>query len=231
MEHPMFTMSLTLASVAVLWLLSSFGYYALVDGFGLESGYNDAPFSFTAYYLIWTGIALVWFRRVLAGRLVRSKVLADAVAMLPIIAIVIIFVAVFLPSLPPVSILRAPFDPPEFMFASGWYYLPKSADILFQQVLVAAMIRTADQLGFRLWTIAIGMGVMFGGFHLSLAFDGFTPLYVARFTIAASLFGLALPYLYLRLKHGFHWAYGLHWLFYAADATMTHLVLAVPPYS
>ena len=114
------------------------------------------------------------------------------------------------------------------MFASGWYYLPKSADILFQQVLVASMIFTASQSKFSLPAIAVGMGLMFGGFHILLAFDGFSPLYVARFTIAASLFGLVVPYLYLRLKHGFRWAYGLHWSFYALDAAITHIVLAVP---
>ncbi|MEP3437932.1 MAG: YHYH protein [Hoeflea sp.] len=228
MEYPGVTMGLTLLSVAALWSASSYGYYALVSALHLESGYNDAPFVFTAYYLIWTGLALLWFRKVLAGSLVRRKIMAHAVAMAPLMLVIAIFVAVILPSLPPVSVWRAPSDPPEFMFASGWYYLPKSADILFQQVLVASLIYTAAELKLRLMTISIGMGLMFGGFHLLLALDGFLPLYVARFTIAASLFGLVVPYMYLRLKHGFRWAYGLHWSFYAFDAAVTHFVLAVP---
>ena len=230
-EYPAVTLGLALLSVAALWSASSYGYYALVDALSLESGYNEAPFMFAAYYLIWTGLALLWFRKVLAGSLVRRKIMAHAKAMVPIMAVFALFVAVVLPSLPPVSVWRAPSDPPEFMFASGWYYLPKSADILFQQVLVASMIYTAAQLKLRLRTISIGMGLMFGGFHLLLALDGFLPLYVARFTIAASLFGLVVPYLYLRLRHGFRWAYGLHWSFYAFDAAVTHLVLAVPPWA
>lgn len=229
MEYPGLTLGLTLLSVAGLWSDSSYGYYALVDALGLESGYNDAPVLFTTYYLMWTGLALVWSRRVWAASLDRREVVAHAVAMAPVMAVFAIFVAVILPALPNVSVWRAPSDPPEFMFASGWYYLPKSADILFQQVLVAAMIRTANQLKYTLTTIAIGMALIFGGFHLLLAFDGFLPLYVARFTIAASLFGLLVPYLYLRLKSGFRWAYGLHWSFYAFDATITHFVLAAPP--
>ncbi|WP_156174425.1 hypothetical protein [Hoeflea sp. IMCC20628] len=230
-EYPAVTLVLTLLSVAGLWSVSSYGYYVLVEAFGLESGYNDAPGLFAAYYLIWTGLAVLWFRRVLAGSLVRRKILAHAKAMVPVMAVFAIFVAVILPSLPPVSMWRAPSDPPEFMFASGWYYLPKSADILFQQVLVASLIYTAAELKLRLTTIAIGMGLMFGGFHLLLALDGFSPLYVTRFTIAATLFGLVVPYLYLRLKHGFRWAYGLHWSFYAFDAAVTHLILAVPPWA
>jgi hypothetical protein len=222
------TLGLTVLSVAALWSASSYGYYALVDALGLESGYNEAPGLFAAYYLLCTGLAVLWFRRALAGSLVRETFVAHAIAMVPVMAAFAVFVAVILPTLPPVSVWRAPSDPPEFMFASGWYYLPKSADILFQQVLVASMIFTAAQSKFSLPAIAVGMGLMFGGFHILLAFDGFSPLYVARFTIAASLFGLVVPYLYLRLKHGFRWAYGLHWSFYALDAAITHIVLAVP---
>lgn len=230
-EYPAVRLGLALLSVAALWSASSYGYYALVDALGLESGYNEAPFAFAAYYMIWTGLAVLWFRQVLAGSLVRRKIVAHAIAMAPLMLVFAIFVAVVLPSLPPVSVWRAPSDPPEFMFASGWYYLPKSADILFQQVLVASMIYTAAQSKLRLMTISIGMGLMFGGFHLLLALDGFLPLYVARFTTAASLFGLVVPYLYLRLKHGFRWAYALHWSFYAFDAAATHLILAVPPWA
>jgi hypothetical protein len=72
------------------------------------------------------------------------------------------------------------------------------------------------------------MAALFGGFHLMLAFDGFTPIYVLRFTIAATAFGALAPTLYLRARRGFFWAYGLHWAFYALDATVTRFVLAIP---
>lgn len=225
------SMGAALAGVAAFWLASSYGYYALAHAWGLESGYEEAPFVFAAYYLTWTTVALFWFRGVLSERLVRTMVAADVRAMTPVLAIFAFFVAIVLPTLPEVSAWRAPPNPPEFMFASGWYYLPKSADILFQQVLVASTIRTAAKVQFSLKTIVIGLGLVFGGFHLLLALDGFIALYVARFTLAASLFGLVAPYLYLRTKHGFRWAYTLHWSFYALDATITHLVLAVPPWA
>ncbi len=228
LDHYAVQMGLTLLSVAVLWSASSYGYYALVEALGLKSGYNDAPVTFAAYYLIWSGIALLWFRNVLTDGLTLPPVLAHVRAMLPVLAVCVAFVAVVLPSLPPVSMWRAPADPPEFMFASGWYYLPKSADILFQQVMVAAIIFRAATLKFRLIFISIGLSLAFGGFHLLLALDGFAPLYVARFTMAACIFGLIAPYIYLRQQHGFRWAYALHWSFYALDATVTHFLLAVP---
>ena len=68
------------------------------------------------------------------------------------------------------------------------------------------------------------LAALFGGFHLLLIFDGFTSYYVTRFTIAATLFGLLLPYFYLRTRYGFRWAYGL-------EAAITHLVLGVPPWA
>ena len=72
------------------------------------------------------------------------------------------------------------------------------------------------------------IAVLFGGFHLSLALTDVTEFYVARYTVAATLFGLIFPYLVLRLRNGFIWAFGLHWGFYAFDTVMGHLVFAVP---
>jgi hypothetical protein len=194
---------------------------------GLENGYNDAPLLFAKFYLLWTILAMIWFRPIFTGAMRRISLRADAVAVLPLVVVFGGFILLVLPALPEIAVSRAPADPPEFMFASAWYYLPKSFDILFQQVLTAAVIRTAAGQGFSLVATSIGMAALFGGFHLMLAFDGFTPTYVLRFTIAATLFGLLAPYRYLRMRRGFLWAYGLHWSFYALDATTTHFVPAV----
>ena len=76
----------------------------------------------------------------------------EGLALIPILAAFGLFAVYILPLLPTVSELRAPPNPPEFMFATAWYYLPKSADILFQQVLDAALILTGWRAGFRLKT-------------------------------------------------------------------------------
>ncbi|WP_299788477.1 hypothetical protein [uncultured Marivita sp.] len=222
---------MTLLLVAALWTLSSEAYYALVDALGLESGYDGAPILFTAYYLGWAALAAWLFRSCFSNVFDRNRVVQEGLTLLPILTGFGLFVVYVLPLLPDVSEVRAPPNPPEFMFASAWYYLPKSADILFQQVLVAALIFSGIRAGFGLTTVSVGMALAFGLFHLGLAFDGFTPLYVARFTLAAVLFGAMLPYLYLRVRNGFRWAYSLHWSFYAADAMLTHLILAVPPWA
>lgn len=220
----------TLVTVAILWIVSSWCYYALVDALLLDSGYDDAPILFAAFYLVWSGIALALFRSVLAVHTTLRRIIGHVIALAPIMLIYAFYVTVLLPLLPDVSVERAPANPPEFMFASAWYYVPKSADILFQQVLVAAMILGAHRARIPLRTISVGLAILFGSLHLLLIFDGMTALYVARFTIVATIFGLVLPYLYLRTGNGFRWAYGLHWSFYALDAAITHLVLAVPPW-
>ncbi len=112
-----------------------------------------------------------------------------------------------------------------------YYAGPKSTGILFQQTLAAALILTVARAGFNIAAIAVGMAAAFGGFHLLLAFDGFLPIYITRFTLAATAFGALLPHLYLRAKNGFRWAYGLYRSFYAVDAALTHLILSVPPWA
>ncbi len=221
----------TLTLVGVLWSASSWCYYALAGALGLEAGYDEAPILFAAYYLCWTAVAALLFHGLMAEQITRPRLVGHAVALTPVLLAFAAFVALVLPLLPDVSTLRAPPDPPEFMFASAWYYLPKSADILFQQTLVAIIVRRAARAGLTLAASSVLLAALFGGFHLTLALDGFTGLYVARFTLAATLFGALAPVLYLRTRHGFRWAYGLHWSFYALDAAVTHLVLAVPPWA
>ena len=158
----------------------------------------------------------------------RPRLLGHTIALTPVLLAYAAFVALVLPLLPAVSVFHTLPNPPELMFASAWYYLPKSADILFQQALVAVTIHRAERAGLTLRATSLLLAALFGGFHLTLALDGFFPFYVARFTIAATLFGLLAPTLYLCTRHGFRWAYGLHWSFYALDAAVTHLVLTVP---
>ena len=230
MQTPLRSLAPVLATVAAIWIVSSWGYYALVEGLGVDSGYDDALFLFAGFYLVWSGIALALFWSVLSVQAGPRRIAGHLVALTPVLLVYGAYVTLLLHLLPEVSVLRAPPNPPEFMFASAWYYLPKSFDILFQQILIAAMVWSAQRAQIGLRAISIGMAVLFGGFHLLLVFDGFTSLYVARFTIAAAIFGLMVPWLYLRTKYGFRWAYGLHWSFYAIDAAITHLVLAVPPW-
>ena len=172
---------------------------------GLESGYDDAPIFFAGFYLIWSGVAMTLFRPVLGKQVTVKRMIRHVVALAPTLLIYAFYVTVLLPFLPEVSVERAPENPPEFMFASAWYYLPKSADILFQQILVAAMVLGAAKAKMSLPVISVGMAILFGGFQLLLIFDGLTALYVARFTIAATRDPISLSAHPLRISMGL-WA-------------------------
>ena len=221
----------TLALLAMFWSVSSWGYYALVEALAVESGYDDAPILFAGYYLGWSMVALLAFRHVFAGQLSRPILFGHVVALAPILLRM-----EHLFHSPSHSCRTFQFFAHRPTRWSSCLPLPGttcpnrstscSSRSLWRRWFYA---RTEARVPLR--AICILMAVMFGGFHLTLALDGFSPLYVARFTVAASIFGLVTPWLYLRTRYGFRWAYGLHWGFYALDAVITHLVLAVPKWA
>ncbi|MDO6590360.1 hypothetical protein DS901_17350 [Loktanella sp. D2R18] len=124
---------------AILWLVSSQGYYLIRDSFAFDAGYDSAPILFTAYYLAWSAIALWSFRSLIAESMNRNTQMHEGVILVSILGCFALFVVYGLQLLPNVSELRAPSEPPDFMFASAWYYLPKSVEILFQQVLAVTV--------------------------------------------------------------------------------------------
>ena len=73
-------------------------------------------------------------------------------------------------------------------------------------------------------TISSGCALLFGFAHILLGFGGVPFGYVVRFVIAATVFGLAFPYLILRFSNGFAYAYALHWLYYIVTIVMAHTV-------
>jgi hypothetical protein len=142
-----------------------------------------------------------------------------------LIVVFSIFVLFVLPVLPNAVWSRSE-TPVEFFWANSWYFLPKSIEILFQQILIATLILALATLKLNLRTISGTVALLFGGFHLTLALSYPNPVYVARYVIAATCFGALAPWLILRVRNGFFWSYAIHWLFYAVDITIIHFVFA-----
>ncbi|MEF3047832.1 hypothetical protein [Pseudotabrizicola sp. L79] len=225
-DKPLVRAIIDVLVVAALWSLSSAGYYDIKDGLGLSNGYQEAPVLYSAYYLGFSIAAVLLFRH----RLRLWHPLAHGA--LPVV-VVLVMIAVFtlavLPSLPEIDLTLAPSNPPEFMFADGRYYVPKTFEILFQQILILTIVLVLQSFGWPILRIGMLTAALFGLFHLSLILGGATSFYVARFTIAATCFGAVVPGLQLATRNGATLSFGLHWGFYIADNIFTHVVLSSAP--
>jgi len=137
----------------------------------------------------------------------------------------ILFAAYVLPYLPPVH-WKESWTPPDVVLASPLYFLPKSMEILFQQLLIVALVLALSAQRCSLHRISISSALIFGGAHVLLAFGGVPIGYVIRFMLSAALFGLLFPYLILRVRNGFAYSYVIHWVYYAASVVMPHIFLS-----
>jgi len=134
----------------------------------------------------------------------------------------IFFAAYILPSLPPITWTES-WKPPEVRIATPLYFLPKSIEILFQQLLVVALVLALAAQRYSIRKISIYCALVFGTAHILLAFDGVPWGYVIRFMISAAAFGYMFPYFILRVRNGLAYSYVIHWSYYAASVVLPHI--------
>jgi hypothetical protein len=215
----------TLALIAGIWIVSDIGYYYLLPALGEKSNYNDGPIATALYYIFWTGIAAIafWPQYSEWPRYARWATFGNRLTSIIVwslaFAAIVMFAAYVLPALPPFN-PREGIHSPELPLATPWYFLPKSIEILYQQLLVVALILALSANNFSLRTISFYCAALFGGAHVLLAFGDVSWGYVARFSILAAAFGLVFPYLILRVPNGFAYSYVTHWGYYAATVVM-----------
>ena len=211
----------TLALIAAIWVVSDVGYYYLFPLVGLTASYNAHPAWSALYYAVWIPIAVLLLRPHYRG---WAPFAAAGQLGLVVPGLVIAFAAyaLYAPGLLPAVIWKETWPPPDILLADPWYFLPKSVDILFQQLLIVALVLALAAEQYDLRRIAIGCGLLFGVAHLLLGFGGLPLMYVIRFTMFATLFGFIFPWLILKVKNGFVWSYSLHWVYYAATLITAH---------
>lgn len=220
----------TLAQIAAIWVGSDVGYYFLLPALGVQPNYNSGPVAVTLYYAFWVGIAVITFWPLYGtwsqyGRWTtfQNRLTSYVVWSLSFVGC-LLFAAYVLPMLPSVHWAQS-WTPPELVVATPWYFLPKSIDILLQQLLVVALVLAMAAQRCSLRKISVCCAVAFGASHILLAFGGMPLGYVIRFMIAASAFGLLFPYLILRVPNGLAYSYVVHWLYYAVSVILPHIVL------
>jgi hypothetical protein len=217
-----------LVGIACLWAGSDVGYYLLLPAFGIEASYNTRPVSVALYYGFWAVLAVItfrslfnywsqyakwpWFEMRIDSFIIWSFALVGP----------LLFVAFVLPMLPSIG-WNEPWSPPEIRVANGWYFLPKSIEIVFQQLLIVALVLALAARQHAIGKIMAYSAAIFGGAHMMLVFADVPLGYVIRFVISAAVFGLIFPYFILRLRNGLAYSYMVHWLYYLATVTMPHL--------
>lgn len=215
----------TVLIIAGAWTFSSLGYFQLEPVLRADIGYNDAPLQYAAYYGFWSLGVFAIFR----GSFKRAGDLSPTpfrLAVLSIMALVFAgFALIVLPRLPETEWTRTN-NPVEFFWANSWYFLPKAVEILFQQILIAALVFALNDLNLRLWKISALVAILFGGFHLTLAFSYPNPIYVMRYSFAAAGFGALVPWVLLRLRHGFLITLSIHAGYYVIDNILIHYAFA-----
>jgi hypothetical protein len=219
----------TLGSIGLMWVASDAGYRFLLPALDLKSNYNDGPIGATLYYVFWVGVAIIAFWpqyarwpkqanwQTFENRLVSTLVWTVAFSGS------VIFVAYVLPALPRFE-WRETWSPPELPIATPWYFLPKSIEVLFQQLLIVALVVELASQKFGLRRISLYCAGLFGIAHLLLAFGDVPWIYVIRFAVLAALFGLLFPYLILRVPNGFAYSYIVHWAYYALTIIMARTI-------
>lgn len=211
------------ALVAGLWAVSDVAYYWLFPALGLSASYGAHPVWSALYYAAWIPIALIALRRQFRTWTPFAEP-ARAAIVVPGLALLFLIFALYAPGLLPVIVWTETWPAPDILLADPWYFLPKSVDILFQQLLIVALVLALARREHDLRRIAIACGILFGVAHLLLAFGGLPSLYVIRFTLFATLFGLLFPWLILKVRNGFVWSYSLHWIYYAATLITAHTI-------
>jgi hypothetical protein len=215
-----------LGHIAVLWIGVMLGYYAVLPYFGFSIGYNTQPTLVAAYYAWWILITVYAFRGVFLGHLPSARELRVDTALSALFALGASgFLWMF-------SHLEAPhlsaFEPAtDLLLASPWYFLPKSIEILLQQVLIAVFVLELARQNFSLRIIVLVYAIVFGSAHLLLFFGGSFPPTVLIMTLAAVVSAAFFPYLMLRVPRGFLYAYMMHWIFYALLALLLRFSLPV----
>lgn len=218
-----------LAWLAGFWLVSDLGYYFGLPALGIGTDYNAHPMPVATFYLFWSGLAAIVFWPLYSRwnsdgpfPTLKNRVLAATIWTVTFAAI-LVFLHWGLPALPQATWPADLGEAPDLLLATQAYFFPKTVEILFQQLLVLAMLVSLSLDGLPLRTIALFSALLFGGMHILLAFSGIPPRAVVMFIVGSTAFGLILPKLILRTRFGLAAAFALHWTFYALVLTQARI--------
>lgn len=218
-QTPLF---ISIFQIASIWIVSDLSYVGVKNILDGNLSYNTDPLLITGYYFFWIFITLSAFWNIYIKWQMFKNEVVTYLSVLIVIGFIATYFIYVLPMFPAIT-WSAEWKPPsELVFASGWYFLPKSAEIILQQLLISALAFSFYNSKFNLKTTCLWCAGLFGSAHLLLVFGGPSLLYITTFTLSATIAGFIFPYLILKVKNGFMYSYMLHWTFYAVIILLAH---------
>ncbi|MFZ2555974.1 MAG: hypothetical protein WAZ27_04850 [Minisyncoccia bacterium] len=212
---------IVLAKIAALWTVANAGYFVLFPLFGYELSYNAEPLVFAAYFLAWSLVSIFHFKDLFSA-LSPSQSQIWIYSALSLACAVIVWGLLYLFSL--TSVLSGPALAPysDILLATQWYFLPKSIEILMQQVLITTLVYALAVRFHTLKRVMVAYAASFGLAHILMFFVGSPSAYAAIMTAGALLSTFIFPRLMLRVRGGFVVAYTIHLVFYILLAITLH---------
>lgn len=195
-----------------LWVASYAAFHLFLPVIGVTLSYQSSPIEIALFYLAWCGIAGVTFADVYRSHIHSLREFRSDATLSVLFGIA---AGLFLFGFAKLSIPSSALAPVGDLFvATPWYFLPKSFDILFQQLLIAALVLSLGQR-FSVRATSIIYTCLFGAAHLLLFLGAQIAPTTYLMLLGAIVSGAFFPYLLLRVRHGFIYTYSIHWAFYA----------------
>ncbi len=215
----------TIAQIAGIWIFSDFGYYLLSSTFAPGASYSTHPIALSLYYFVWVLLLSVLYAEFYDRSELSTYRLSTSVSIISLGALALTYIFYIFPVLPTIYWSPGSVPPAELFRATGWYFLPKSIEILLQQLLIVAFVQAFAVHHFSLRAIQYWCAGLFGGIHVLMIFDGGGVPYVTFFAASAATAGFIFPYLLLKVRNGFLYSYFLHWGFYALILVLLRFAL------
>ena len=209
--------------IGAIWATFIIGYYFVLPLFGYTLGYSNSPVVITLYYLVCSMITIAYFwKTYMAWFRLDSHVILYAALSILFSFILWFLVALFsLIPLPQGLVLHTYSD---VVLATPYFFLPKSIEIFIQQLFIAVFVLEVYMKYKDIRSVFIGYFICFGGAHVLLfILDHASIRYSILMSTCAFLSTAIFPYLMLRVRGGFIFAYVIHFTFYVVLATLLHI--------
>lgn len=216
------TLVRSLFEVFAIWILANVGYFTVFPAIGYELDYNGSPVSIAVYFLICASFCIYYFWPLFKHSIaLDARIWIESVMSLGLATLL----SALLNGLSHLPTLSGPSNAPytDILLSTPWYFMPKMAEILLQQVLIAVLVLELFERLRSMYRTIIWYSIIFGGGHVFLyAFTNASSQHAAFMTLGALASSFVFPYLLLRVRGGFLFTYTIHVLFYITLALVLH---------